>query len=76
MVSGIFSIDDRYFHNLPIDAQERMLKLMVYFCEGTAPEIRGYHLALIHETYYNEIVVVVGDSEIPQKRFFFQKFDV
>ena len=39
-VSGIFSYDMRYYHNLQTDEQEQILnyELMVYFCEGTDSE--------------------------------------
>lgn len=39
-VNGDFSLDDRYFHNLTKEEQERMLdyELMIYFCEGTDKE--------------------------------------
>ncbi len=39
-VQGDFSINDRYFHTLPKDEQERILdyELMVYFCEGKDSE--------------------------------------
>ena len=39
-VTGKFSLNDRYFHNLPDDKQNEILdyKLMVYFCEGTDSE--------------------------------------
>ncbi len=36
-VTGDFSLNDRYFHNLTKEEQEQILnyELMVYFCEGT-----------------------------------------
>lgn len=39
-VQGDFSINDRYFHTLPKDEQEKILnyELMVYFCEGKDSE--------------------------------------
>ncbi|MFK7780333.1 MAG: DUF262 domain-containing protein [Candidatus Gracilibacteria bacterium] len=39
-VSGKFSLDYRYFHNLEKEEQEQIFdyKLMVYFCEGTDKE--------------------------------------
>lgn len=39
-VSGDFSINNMFFHNLPEDQQDQILnyKLMVYFCEGTDSE--------------------------------------
>lgn len=39
-VDGSFSVDDKYFYNLPDDIQERFLdyKLFVYVCEGTDSE--------------------------------------
>lgn len=39
-VNGDFSIDNRYFHNLPSDKQSQILdyEIMVYFCEGTDSE--------------------------------------
>lgn len=39
-VTGVFSFDMRYFHNLQPDEQERILdyRLMVYFCSGTDSE--------------------------------------
>ena len=39
-VDGSFSVDDRYFYNLPGDQQEQILdyELFVYVCEGTDSE--------------------------------------
>lgn len=39
-VSGSFSVDDKYFYNLPSDKQKQILdyKLFVYVCEGTDSE--------------------------------------
>ena len=39
-VDGVFSIDERYFHNLEDDEQEQILsyKCMVYLCSGTDSE--------------------------------------
>lgn len=39
-VHGDFSLDDRFFHNLTREEQEKILnyELMVYFCEGTDKE--------------------------------------
>ncbi len=39
-VKGIFSIDDKYFHTLKQDEQDKILdyKLMVYLCSGTDSE--------------------------------------
>jgi uncharacterized protein with ParB-like and HNH nuclease domain len=39
-VSGKFSLDFQYFHNLEKEEQEQIMnyKLMVYFCEGTDKE--------------------------------------
>ena len=39
-VDGDFSLDSRYFHNLPSDTQDRILdyELMVYVCTGTDSE--------------------------------------
>lgn len=39
-ISGDFSLDERYFHNLTKEEQEQILdyELMVYFCEGTDKE--------------------------------------
>lgn len=39
-LSGDFSIDSRYFHNLPKSEQEQILdyELMIYHCEGTDKE--------------------------------------
>ena len=39
-VSGDFSLNDRYFHNLTDEEQDQILdyKLMIYFCEGTDKE--------------------------------------
>lgn len=39
-VDGSFSVDDKYFNNLPRDQQERILDypLFVYICEGTDSE--------------------------------------
>jgi hypothetical protein len=39
-VSGSFSLDFQYFHNLETEEQEQILnyELMVYFCEGTDKE--------------------------------------
>ena len=39
-VSGMFSIDDMYFHRLPEDEQEQIEKyeLMIYICEGKPSE--------------------------------------
>lgn len=36
-VTGVFSVDYRYFHNLEQEEKEQILnyKIMVYFCEGT-----------------------------------------
>ena len=42
-VSGDYSLDGRYFHNLQDDEQERILNypLQVYVCEGSASEKRS-----------------------------------
>lgn len=39
-VNGDFSLNDRFFHNLTAEEQERILnyELMIYFCEGTDKE--------------------------------------
>jgi hypothetical protein len=39
-VSGDFSLNDRYFHNLTKEEQNKILdyELMIYFCEGTDKE--------------------------------------
>lgn len=39
-VDGSFSVDDKYFYNLPSDQQKRILdyELFVYVCEGTDSE--------------------------------------
>lgn len=39
-VSGDFSLNDRFFHNLTKEEQEQILsyELMIYFCEGTDKE--------------------------------------
>ena len=39
-VDGNFSVDDKYFHNLPEDIQNKILdyKLFVYVCSGTESE--------------------------------------
>ena len=39
-VDGVFSVDDKYFHNLPTDIKENILnyELFVYVCEGTDSE--------------------------------------
>jgi hypothetical protein len=39
-VYGDFSLDDRYFHNLTKEEQDKILdyELMIYFCEGTDKE--------------------------------------
>jgi len=39
-VTGKFSVNYQYFHNLEVEEQEQILnyKLMVYFCEGTTRE--------------------------------------
>lgn len=39
-VGGDFSLEDRYFHNLTKEEQDRILdyELMIYFCEGTDTE--------------------------------------
>ncbi len=39
-VNNVFSIDYKYFSNLPSDVQEKILnyKLMIYICEGTDSE--------------------------------------
>ena len=39
-VSGDFSLNDRYFHNLTKEEQDQILgyELMIYFCEGTDKE--------------------------------------
>jgi hypothetical protein len=39
-VSGDFSLNDRFFHNLTDDEQKQILdyELMIYFCEGTDKE--------------------------------------
>lgn len=39
-VGGDFSLEDRYFHNLTKEEQDRILdyELMIYFCEGTDKE--------------------------------------
>lgn len=39
-VNGEFSLNDRFFHNLTKEEQERILnyELMIYFCEGTDKE--------------------------------------
>lgn len=39
-VNGDFSLDDRFFHNLTKEEQDRILdyELMIYFCEGTDEE--------------------------------------
>ena len=39
-VKGVFSIDDRYFHSLKQDEQDKILdyKLMIYQCSGTDSE--------------------------------------
>ncbi len=39
-VSGNFSVDEVYFHNLPQDKQDAILdyELMIYFCEGAPSE--------------------------------------
>lgn len=39
-VTGVYSIDFQYFHNLTADEQEQILdyKLMVYFCTGSESE--------------------------------------
>lgn len=39
-VSGDFSLEDRFFHNLTTEEQEQILEyeLMIYFCEGTDRE--------------------------------------
>ncbi len=39
-ITGDYSIDDVYFHNLKEDQQEQILnyKLMIFFCEGTDSE--------------------------------------
>lgn len=39
-VDGSFSVDDKYFANLPADVQDKILdyKLFVYVCEGTDSE--------------------------------------
>ncbi len=39
-VEGNFSVDDKGFHNLPVDIQEKILdyELFVYVCEGTDSE--------------------------------------
>ncbi|MFA5178005.1 MAG: DUF262 domain-containing protein [Candidatus Paceibacterota bacterium] len=39
-VTGDFSLNDRYFHNLTKEEQDKILdyKLMIYFCEGTDKE--------------------------------------
>jgi len=43
-VSGDFSLEDRYFHNLTKEEQEQILnyELMIYFCEGTDVERLGW----------------------------------
>ncbi|MCX6736420.1 MAG: DUF262 domain-containing protein [Candidatus Parcubacteria bacterium] len=43
-ISGDFSLDDRYFHNLTKEEQEQILnyELMIYFCEGTDKERLGW----------------------------------
>lgn len=37
---GVFAYDDKYFHNLPADVQNKFLdyKLFIYICEGTDSE--------------------------------------
>ena len=39
-VNGEFSLDERYFHNLTKEEQDKILdyELMIYFCEGTDKE--------------------------------------
>lgn len=39
-ISGNFSVDEVYFHNLPQDKQDAILdyELMIYFCEGAPSE--------------------------------------
>ncbi len=39
-VNGDFSLDEKYFHSLPADQQEKILnyKLMIYVCEGEPSE--------------------------------------
>ena len=39
-VSGVFSLNEMYFHNLPADKKEQILdyEIMVYFCEGSDSE--------------------------------------
>lgn len=39
-VNGDFSLDDRFFHNLTKEEQDKILdyELMIYFCEGTDKE--------------------------------------
>jgi len=39
-VSGVFSLDNRYFHNLSEEEREQILnyKIMVYFCSGSEKE--------------------------------------
>lgn len=43
-VSGDFSLEDRYFHNLTKEEQDQILnyELMIYFCEGTDKERLGW----------------------------------
>ena len=39
-IDGSFSVDDKYFYNLPADQQKKILdyRLMVYVCDGTESE--------------------------------------
>lgn len=39
-VDGSFSVDDKYFNNLPIDVQDKFLdyELFIYICDGTDSE--------------------------------------
>lgn len=58
-VSGDFSVDDMFFHNLTTDEQQQILdyELMIYLCEGTDME----------RLKWFEVINIAGEKLTPQE---------